>query len=397
MTHHRLEILLLGIFTGLASLQAQEGVDRIAARLDSITNYRASFSYSVTLPITDSDIEYRARLDYRREPADTLCRYSYLVDYKAENDTCPYPNFAAYSRGDCFRFDRNRLREYHNESNPEPFARHGNYPGIHRSGLFAELFPAEIARQLREYRQRPDCRVQFFPDTLVQGTRCNAIFVTDSVRGEVARTLLYTFAPDGLPLYRETENNPGHLGSQTVIVRYESSDTHTSFPPDHFDESHLLQDYGEVFRLYREGDFAARDRVGQMAPPFSLSWGERHFASTQLKGQPALLLFLDDRGEFCTPVRRMAEELSLQERLTPVFLYARQQPGSSLNPAGAIVLEQTAKTAGAYGVTGYPTLFLLDPEGIIRYVKVGYTPTLTEEVRQAIGQMQTSHTHRPPQ
>ena len=231
----------------------------------------------------------------------------------------------------------------------------------------------------------------------MQGTRCDAILVTDSVQGEVARTLLYTFAPDGLPLYRETENNPGHLGAQTVIVRYESSDTNPAFSPDHFDESHLLQDYGEVFRLYREGDFAARDRVGQMAPPFSLPWGERHFASTQLKGQPALLLFLDDRGEFCTPVRRMAEELSLQERLTPVFLYARQQPDSSPNPAGAIVLKQATKTAGAYGVTGYPTLFLLDPEGIIRYVKVGYTPSLTEEVRQAIGQMQTPHTHRPPQ
>lgn len=397
MTHHRLEILLLGIFTGLATLQAQEGLDRITERLDSITNYRATFSYFVTLPITDSDIEYRARLDYRREPADTLCGYSYLIDYKAENDTCPYPNFAAYSRGNGFRFDRNRLREYHYESNPEPFARHGNYPGVHCSGLFAELFPAEIAHQLREYRQRADCRVQFFPDTLVQGARCDAILVTDSVRGEVARTLLYTFAPDGLPLYRETENNPGHLGSQTVIVRYESSNAHTPFPPDHFDESHLLQDYGEVFRLYREGDFAARDRVGQMAPPFSLPWGERRFASTQLKGQPALLLFLDNRGEFCTPVRRMAEALSLQEGFTPVFLYADQQPASTPNPAGAIVLGEAAKTAGAYGVTGFPTLFLLDPEGIIRYVKVGYTPSLTEEVQQAIGQIQATHTHRPPQ
>ncbi|HIY49926.1 MAG TPA: redoxin domain-containing protein [Candidatus Barnesiella excrementavium] len=397
MTHHRLEILLLGIFTGLATLQAQEGLDRITARLDSITNYRATFSYFVTLPITDSDIEYRARLDYRREPADTLCGYSYLIDYKAENDTCPYPNFAAYSRGNCFHFDRNRLREYHYESNPEPFARHGNYPGVHCSGLFAELFPAEIAHQLREYRQRADCRVQFFPDTLVQGARCDAILVTDSVRGEVARTLLYTFAPDGLPLYRETENNPGHLGSQTVIVRYESSNAHTPFPPDHFDESHLLQDYGEVFRLYREGDFAARDRVGQMAPPFSLPWGERRFASTQLKGQPALLLFLDNWGEFCTPVRRMAEALSLQEGFTPVFLYADQQPASTPNPAGAIVLGEAAKTAGAYGVTGFPTLFLLDPEGIIRYVKVGYTPSLTEEVQQAIRQIQATHTHRPPQ
>lgn len=384
--HHRLWLFLSAALPALFAGQAQTDMDDIIARLDSTPNYRTSFTYRVSLPITDSEIEYRARLDYRRTPTDTLCGYSYLVDYKAVNDTCPYPNFAAYDRGDCFRFDRNRLREYHYDANPEPFAAQGLTPGIHRSGLFAELFPAEIARQLNDFKTKADCRVAFFPDTTVQGTRCQAILVTDSARGEVARTILYTFdRANSLPLYRETENNPGHLGSQTVVVRYEASDTDTRFPPDCFGEERLLRDYGEIFLLFREGTYAAADRVGQAAPRFALPWGERRFSSDQLKGQNSLLLFLDDRGEFCTPVRQMVESLSLQENLTPVILYIGSQPGETPNLAGAIILEHTAKTAGAYGVTGYPTLFLLDPSGTIRLVKIGYTPSLAEEVRQAIG------------
>ena len=148
-------------------------MDRIAARLDSITNYRASFSYSVTLPITDSDIEYRARLDYRREPADTLCGYSYLVDYKAENDTCPYSNFAAYSQGDCFRFDRNRLREYHNESTgcantttratPSPLPGTGTTPGFIARGSSPNSFRPRLPANCGSTGNGPTAGYSFSP------------------------------------------------------------------------------------------------------------------------------------------------------------------------------------------------------------------------------------------
>ena len=70
----------------------------------------------------------------------------------------------AYDNGDYFRFDRDRLREYHYREDTEPFAHRGNNPGAHRSGLFTELFPAEISRQLKSFVGKKDCLVQFFPD-----------------------------------------------------------------------------------------------------------------------------------------------------------------------------------------------------------------------------------------
>ena len=50
-------------------------------------------------------------------------------------------------------------------------------------------------------------------------------------------------------------------------------------------------------------------------------------------------------------------------------------------------LEYAGKTASEYGVTGYPTLFLLDPEGTIRFVKIGYSPLLAEELELAVRQI----------
>ena len=109
---HRLFVLLFGIlFIGLLPGSARQFPDKIWHKLDSIQNYRTEFTYTVTLPLTDSEINYRAELSYRKNPIDTLCGYSYLIDYKAENDTCPYANFMAYDNGDYFRFDRDRLRE----------------------------------------------------------------------------------------------------------------------------------------------------------------------------------------------------------------------------------------------------------------------------------------------
>ena len=148
----------------------------------------------------------------------------------------------AYDNGDYFRFDRDRLREYHHREDKEPFAHKGNNPGVHRSGLFTELFPAEISRQLKTFVGKKDCLVQFFPDTLVQDRLCDAILVNDSIKGRIVPNhTLYIRHPRRMPLYRETENNPGHLGSQTVTVKYSGNDTDTKFPSDYFGETNLLK------------------------------------------------------------------------------------------------------------------------------------------------------------
>ena len=70
---HRLFVLLFGtLFMGLLPGSARQSPDKIWHKLDSIQNYRTEFTYTVTLPLTDSEINYRAELSYRKNPIDTL-------------------------------------------------------------------------------------------------------------------------------------------------------------------------------------------------------------------------------------------------------------------------------------------------------------------------------------
>lgn len=78
----------------------------------------------------------------------------------------PVCQFMVYDNGDYFRFDRDRLREYHHREDKEPFAHKGNNPGVHRSGLFTELFPAEISRQLKTFVGKKIVSYNFSPTRL---------------------------------------------------------------------------------------------------------------------------------------------------------------------------------------------------------------------------------------
>ena len=69
----------------------------------------------------------------------------------------------------------------------------------------------------------------------------------------------------------------------------------------------------------------------------------------------------------------------LDEKLKPVI--EKQWKGKSL--PFPILLDATATTVRAYGIQGYPTVLLIDPEG--RIVKGGNETTLAATLRAAKG------------
>lgn len=69
----------------------------------------------------------------------------------------------------------------------------------------------------------------------------------------------------------------------------------------------------------------------------------------------------------------------LDDKLKPVI--GKQWQGRSL--PFPILLDATAKTVRAYGIQGYPTLLLIDPEG--RIVKGGNEAMLAEKLRAPQG------------
>jgi thiol-disulfide isomerase/thioredoxin len=132
------------------------------------------------------------------------------------------------------------------------------------------------------------------------------------------------------------------------------------------------------------------DLVGAPAP----SWGQVQVAAgsfpaslSRLKGRVVLVDFW---ATWCVPCRIVMPKLSqLQARhgaegLTVVGL-AADDPSAVLSyvrsqsPGYAIGIDTDAETSRRYGITSLPTVVVVDKQGIVRDVLIGYDPT--EDVR----------------
>jgi thiol-disulfide isomerase/thioredoxin len=126
---------------------------------------------------------------------------------------------------------------------------------------------------------------------------------------------------------------------------------------------------------------ARSELVGQPAPPLVIErWHNGSFWQLDLKGKVVLLDFW---GVWCGPCKRQIPEIVRLAREYDekglVTIGVHTQVGKENLPEFLakndlpypIAVDHGAKTAEAYRVTGYPTITVVDREGILR----GFDPT----------------------
>ena len=379
------------------SLFAGNLTDKIIDNLHKIKSYQGIADFYVTLPMTDEDVHYRLRMSSRTSECDSLCPYDYFIEIESDTHPALTGSFVTYFDGNYFNFGTGRLREYHADENSAPFASgsSGNYttPGVHRSGLFPGELPQEIAYRLQIYKSNPAVKIEEHPDTIVDGQKVDALMIEEWGNGELMRSLFMTFdTATGLPIDKEVENNPGHIGSQTVTTRYSDGQINMDFPPDYFTEERLLRDKPDVIQLYRNSNYRAEGMKGKKSSYFSLplASGEGRFDLEKCKGKPIVLAFVDTEGSFCKNVLDVAGELQdadiywvtlYKEPATDNGLQEKLQVGSP-----GTVVTNASSVAMKYGVVGYPTVFVIDKNGIVKAVHIGYSPDLEDRLRAEVMQ-----------
>lgn len=380
----------------LTAFAQSELISQVISRLDRINHYKGEALFLVTLPMTDEEVEYRLSLQYQKNPADTLYGYSYLIDLSSETNPSINGNFIYYDSGNYYNFSNQRLREYHAEENPTPFYdktnKQNELPGIQRSGLFTEELPMEIASRLKKYRDQPENHIRSYSDTLINGLRCNALYIDEYMNGEVIRSAFYVFDSEhGTPIFKEVENNPGHLGSQTVTVKYISSDTKSPFPSNFFSEENLMEQKNDIIAPFRSNYFKAQNLTGKPAPGFSLPLlnSEERFDPSTYKNQFLILAFVDTASSFCKNALACAGPLSQNKNLTWVTLLSEKASDELVqyqqqNKLPGIVACNARNIASRYGIANYPTLFVISPDGEIIFVQIGYDPDLSRNLQQTI-------------
>lgn len=370
-------------------------IDRISDRIARVSTYKGTIVFEVTQPMTDEEVRYRIGVNYSKQPVDTLCGYYYYLDVKAESNPDIAEDFIAYYGGHYLNFSNNKLREYHADENAEPFKTkvlgRRTLKGVHRSGIFADELPVEIGLQLRHYRDNPQVVLRQYENRINEGKAVDVIEAEEYDGEEIARFIRYVFDhEDSMPLYKQVETSPGHLASQTVTTRYLTYVANEPFPEDYFTEERLIREKGRVFAGNRDHIYRLRNMKGKKAPDFVLPLYGRNdsLCLSDLQGQPVILAFLNPSGGFCHETADLLNRMSrLPVHIVAIFSGHPSEKGRAFiarHDPSFPVLKEKEEVKALYGVTGYPSLFVLDARQVITSVYAGYEPGWEEKLISAL-------------
>lgn len=362
------------------------------ARLDSVTPFSATARYAVTLPQAEDDIVYTVRLLSEATPADTLCEARYLIDWELPRPETVSRGFSSYSDGNHFRYNDNKLQEYHFKWDSIPFQ--VGRGGVQRSPQFVGLLPQMMARELRDMLADTTFTLRFVPDTVVSGRHVTAFRGVQNVRGYDGRYFDAFFDPaTARPLRVSNEFNPGQISEQSVTVEYTypAEGGAVALPAT---EEELIALYPEVFEKFRSSNYRVENLRGEKLPRFSLpSLGGERYSYDPSRGfrAPAVIALLDpavtSAAETVALLRKAVRSGATDADLLLVFTGGN--PDTVENIAGQSVIGEYALLSGRSlardcGVTVFPTVMVCDSNGVVREVLLGFNRNLAENVIQAV-------------
>ena len=364
------------------------GADEVVEALRSADCYEAVADYQVLMSL-QPDVDYTIKLRSQSAPGDSLAPCSYLVSWHVGAESDSVSGFCAYADGNMLQYRGQRLQEYHAEQNATLFQPTGQLPGVQIRGQFTNLLPQFIADEMAAAMNDPRYDWRFTPDTVAGGQKCMLFEAVMKVDGNVCKEMTYAFDRSTyMPMFSETENNPGALAEQTIVCRYKTQTDIADCGP--ITEQKLAEMFPQVFELYRESTFSIDNLPGQALPTMTLptTTGERY---TRHRGDrfahPTLIVLLSANSCFArqtvADVRRAVSTLPDNVDVIWAFtdnntddietVVVRPEPGEHL-------LQSAKALARDCGASVMPVIIFTGTDGIVKNVIVGFNKNLAADV-----------------
>lgn len=371
------------------------GLSALTEHLAASDCYDANVRYTVMMAMSRDDIVYDLSLYSRSTANDPLSPCDYLIDWTLPTPAGSSTGFSAYFDGHSYSYRNERLREYHYTWDSIPFLPKGTpprvTPGVQQSAQFVSLLPQYIAADLSSAARDSSYRVTFTPDTVIDGIHRIAVTTRRTAGTTTGSESLYLFDRETmLPVYIETENNPGTIGEQTLTAAYTYGTSASNCQP--ITEQYLIDRYPDPFGRYRESNFSISNLPGTQLPGFSLptTTGERY---TRRRDEPfrapTLVALIDPVTSFSPDVITSIREAVDAMPATVDVIWAFTS--NNLDEIDAVV---TAPREGEHllmsarglardcGAASLPVIIVADRSGKVHDTIIGFNKNLSADVMQ---------------
>lgn len=372
-----------------------QGLAPLTAKLRDVPCFNAEVSYAITLPQAADDIVYTAKLMSTDNAGDTLAPADYLIEWSVPTPSGTSEGFSAYFDGNHYRFRDQRLQEYHMQWDSIPFIPRNvgahRSESVQRSAQFASLLPQFIGAELERMSKDPQYRITVHSDTIIDKQHRTAVDVVMEIQGYVCSETNYVFdAVSGLPLYMESNLNPGALSEQTVTARY-------SYPIAKpqcmaMSEQVLMDRYPDVFEKFRQSNFRIENMPGSQLPAFSLPTptGERYSRqNADAFRSPTIVALIESGSEF-TPalirqLRSAIDSMPIDADVIYAFADNRIDDIDAVLPQlrpGEHALMNARTLARDCGAAALPVIIICRPSGEVANVIIGFNNDMAVNVIQ---------------
>lgn len=355
----------------------------IVRRLDALKGFESDATIRTCMVHSGNDIEYTLHLLQQDTPDDPFDTDAYIIEWSPGEDDSPTADkgFATYYDGHHYRFNGDRLQEYHALWDSVPFkpAAIGlKSEGIQRNARFFNLLPQSIAADIKKISEDPAYTLRLCPDTVVEGRHMTALLSEMTVNGSTASTAKYFFDHATLhPLYIHIINNPATTTEQTMDVEFRNSRE----TPIQISELIASNPYKQIIDTYSHDLTPGDNLSGRRFPAFSLptTTGERYSrsASDHFRS-PTFIVILDTDTKHTPDVIETVRKAAADSPVRPDIIWAfadnvadRIEPLVGAARVGETTLMSARRLMRDCHITELPTIYFLDIDGSIKNVIIG--------------------------